>query len=147
MGDDGGGHARTLTSVFITLHRLRVMRPIMWISVMVSAPYSSLSAVKRFSLESSEDEKIQPDSQIYNRRRGQTHKTHRNTKNTDLNTQTQVLFLLVFTISPAVVKDLPYLECATPADTGPLRAPQPAGGGSPRNASAPHTPPGYLGQT
>lgn len=31
------------------------MRPMMLISVMVSAPYSSLSAAKRFSLESPED--------------------------------------------------------------------------------------------
>ncbi len=51
----GGGHAGTPASVFITLHRLRVMRPMMLISVMVSAPYSSLSAAKRFSLESPED--------------------------------------------------------------------------------------------
>jgi len=46
---------RTPASVFIVLHRLRVTRPTMLISVMVSAPYSSLSAVKRFSLESPED--------------------------------------------------------------------------------------------
>lgn len=51
----GGGHAGTPASVFITLHRLRVMRPMMLISVMVSAPYSSLSAAKRLSLESPED--------------------------------------------------------------------------------------------
>lgn len=49
------GHAGKPASVFITLHRLRVMRPMMLISVMVSAPYSSLSAAKRFSLESPED--------------------------------------------------------------------------------------------
>lgn len=51
----GGGHVGTPASVFIVLHRLRVMRPMMLISLMVSAPYSSLSAEKRLSLESPDD--------------------------------------------------------------------------------------------
>lgn len=45
------------TSVFMILHRLMTMRPMMCISVMVSAPYSSLSAAKRFSLASPEDDR------------------------------------------------------------------------------------------
>lgn len=42
---------------------------------------------------------------------------------------------------------LPYLAPATAAGTGPLRARTPAGGGSPKSASVPRSPPGCLGQT
>lgn len=55
------------------------------------------------------------------------------------------LYICTLTISRG--DRLPYLALVTAADTGPLRALRPAGGGSPRNASAPHTPPGCLGQT
>ncbi len=40
------------TSVFIILHMLRTTRPTIWISVIVSAPYSSFSAMNRFSFAS-----------------------------------------------------------------------------------------------